>query len=270
MKKVLAPIDFSENSNSSLIYAADLCKDRNLELHIVHVLDLDKREFESDSTTLYSMKIEELFNSVVKEITSKYPEITIVHACLSGHVAETIELYIQEHSIDFTIVGKTGMSAIETVLFGSVTKSIIEKIHTPIIVIPKEISYSYSKSGAIGFATDFKYYPEGYNLDAIEFFTNTLEQSFYILNYDISGEPYVSKSAEDKMLEIFRGKTDHISYFYSGSFKDTLDAFAEKNEIKMYIMISKDKSYFQRLIEGHKATSFASVTSYPLMILHKP
>lgn len=269
MKKILAPVDFSENAKSSLLYAADLCKDRNLELHIIHVQDMHKERFESEESALYLKNNENTFNNIVSDISGNYPDLSISTAFLTGNVINTIDRYVHDNNIDFTIIGKTGFSAIETVLFGSVTRGIIEKIHSPVIVIPKEISYSYSKAGALGFATDFKYFPEGHNLAAIEFFTNVLDYPFYILHYDVPGEPYNSKASEKKMLEIFKGKVNEISYFYSGSFKETLDTFAEKNDIKMYIMISKEKSFFKKLIEGHKTTSFATVTPYPLIILHK-
>jgi len=141
IKKILVPVDFSENSAKIVRFAqflADKCK---AEMYFVFVV----QSFEDYSGFFVPhMPVarfeEELLQSAekkMKEFLGEHLASGIPHRgkVLSGDVAEEIILYAEEEKIDLIVMGTHGYKGLEKILFGSVAEKVVKTASCPVMTV---------------------------------------------------------------------------------------------------------------------------------------
>ncbi len=269
MKKILAPIDFSNNSDSSLTFAANLCIAINAEIHLLHSFDMLIEFNEAvDPTLIYQQYFDQSksnFDKLIEDLHLKYPSL-IVHSYFeAGSPIDAISNVCDEENIDLVIVGRTGASGLEAFLIGSTTTRIINHISTPIMVIPSYITFEYMRTGSIIVSTDLTTFPSNNDVEIINIIHDITNQKIHLINYQEEGVT-ISKENEINFLSFFPS-VNRIEFVNEGTYLETIYSVSEKYEAKLLVLISKKKSFWQRFFEGHRTTRIANDTIYPLLIL---
>lgn len=140
-KKILVPVDFSDNSRKILKSAADLAAVFGAELSVVFVVQsfdnysgffvphVPIAQFEEEMVR----SAEEKMSSFVKEcLEADTPVQTRV---LAGDVAETIVEHADQTGIDLIVMGTHGYKGLERVLFGSVAEKVVKTARCPVLSI---------------------------------------------------------------------------------------------------------------------------------------
>ena len=140
-KKILVPVDFSDNSRKILRSAADLAARFKAELAVVYVVQnfddysgffvphVPIAQFEEEMVR----NAEEKMQSFVKEcLEVGTPVQTRV---LAGDVAETIVDHAARTGIDLIVMGTHGYKGLERILFGSVAEKVIKTAVCPVLSI---------------------------------------------------------------------------------------------------------------------------------------
>jgi nucleotide-binding universal stress UspA family protein len=140
-KKVLVPIDFSENSPKVLEAATDIAEKLDSELYIVFVV----QSFEDYSGFFVPhMPIaqfeEEMLQSAEKKMESFLAENlggekTCTSTVIKGDVAEEITDYATKNNISMIVMGTHGYKGLEKVLFGSVAEKVVKTSPCPVLTI---------------------------------------------------------------------------------------------------------------------------------------
>jgi nucleotide-binding universal stress UspA family protein len=140
-KKVLVPIDFSENSPKVLEAATDIAEKLGSELCIVFVV----QSFEDYSGFFVPhMPIaqfeEEMLQSAEKKMESFLAENlgadkTCSSTVIKGDVAEEITDYAAKNNISMIVMGTHGYKGLEKVLFGSVAEKVVKTSPCPVLTI---------------------------------------------------------------------------------------------------------------------------------------
>ena len=140
-KKILVPVDFSENSPKLLGAAADVATKLDAELYVVFVV----QSFEDYSGFFVPhMPIaqfeEEMFQSAEKKMDSFLAEnLGAGRPCTStvikGDVAEEITDYAAKNNISMIVMGTHGYKGLEKVLFGSVAEKVVKTSPCPVLTI---------------------------------------------------------------------------------------------------------------------------------------
>jgi nucleotide-binding universal stress UspA family protein len=122
-RRILVPIDGSENSFKALDLALDFAKRYGSKIHCVHV----KRVNEDDK------EIRELIErkSMEKRIHIEYEVLTYNPS--ESSVSSELIRYINEHGFDAVIIGARGRTLSEDINIGSTALSVV--INAPITVI---------------------------------------------------------------------------------------------------------------------------------------
>ena len=269
MKKILAPIDFSNNSDSSLAFAADLCISANAELHLLHSFDMLIEFNEAmDPTLIYQQYFDQSkanFDKLVDTLNSKHPKLIIHSYFEAGSPVDAISNVCKEKNIDLVIVGRTGASGLEAFLIGSTTTRIINHISTPVMVIPSFITFEYMKTGSIIVSTDLTTYPTKKDVEIVNIIHEITNQNIHLINYQEEGVT-ISIANENKILTLFPS-VNKVEYANEGTYLETIYSISEKYDAKLLVLISKKKTFWQRFFEGHRTTRIANDTIYPLLIL---
>jgi universal stress protein A len=138
VKKVMAPLDFSDHSAEALRNAWELTRDVNGELHIVHVVGPhfailgDKTRELVRETAMEEQADEELARLKNAELGNSDKVTTAV---LVGPPAATLVTYAKDNGIDLIILPAFGHSGSEYALIGGVTEKLVRNAPCSVLVL---------------------------------------------------------------------------------------------------------------------------------------
>ncbi|WP_348797619.1 universal stress protein [Flavobacterium adhaerens] len=159
MKKILIPTDFSKYANEAIEVGAQIAKDNNAEIILIHMLELPTHLNDAISNQvsipeimLFKQKAEEtLFNIRTRPALSNIKVTEVIR--LDG-VQHGINNYLsQNNDIDLIIMGSKGSSGINEIFIGSNTEKIVRQSEIPVLVIKNKAENFDIKN--IVFASDF-------------------------------------------------------------------------------------------------------------------
>lgn len=146
MKKILVPIDFSEQAEFAAKVAAKIAKQTGCELHLLHMLELptdiiDPSNFgnadNSPTTLLYMKKAQEKFEKLTKRYFLKDIKVkksVFFHDTFDGIIEES-----KKQKVDLIVMGSKGVSGFNEILVGSNTEKVVRRSEVPVLVIKNEI-----------------------------------------------------------------------------------------------------------------------------------
>ena len=142
IKKILFPIDFTENSSKILPYVLSVSEKYDGMIYLLHVVD----DLSKWSSVFYIPHIpldqylekalkgaEKALDAVCKEQLQSCPNFK--KRILSGDPAQEILKTIESEGIDMVIMGTHGRKGLEHVFFGSVAENVVKKSPAPVLTI---------------------------------------------------------------------------------------------------------------------------------------
>src|SRR5438874_9562640 len=124
VKRILAPVDFSEPSKKAVNYGLSLALEFEARLVLAHISPYDALSYERAKTFLLQLIPADCRAQLDFEIIVK-----------AGDVREELLGIIEEKAIDLVVMGSRGRSYFERLLLGSVTERMLRKVHVPILTI---------------------------------------------------------------------------------------------------------------------------------------
>ena len=142
IKKILFPIDLTENSSKILPYVLSVSEKYNSMIHLLHVvpephpwgtvytpqaasMDLLQREAQEVSAKALDRVCEDQLQSC-----PNFQKRTV-----SGDPATEILKTIEAEDIDLVIMGTHGRKGLEHTFFGSVAENVVKKSPVPVLII---------------------------------------------------------------------------------------------------------------------------------------
>jgi len=158
MKKILVPTDFSSRADNALKLAAQLARNNDFEIHLLHMLEIPSQMNDAITGATPIPEIM-LFIQKAKETMQLAKErdflknITIIDSIKLEKATQGILSYSKEHQIDLIIMGSNGASGLTEIIIGSNTEKVVRLSTAPVMVIKEEID-SFSPKNIV-FASDF-------------------------------------------------------------------------------------------------------------------
>jgi nucleotide-binding universal stress UspA family protein len=144
-RRILLPVDGSENSEQTIDYALRIAEKEKAELIILHVSDskrftsLPDQSFENDEQVdaeTEGNKIVNRVRSLIEEKEAYSEDIRISTITVDGHPSETILKVATIKEADMIVIATSGKHMINRFLLGSVTEKIIRQSKIPVLVVP--------------------------------------------------------------------------------------------------------------------------------------
>ena len=144
LKKILCPLDFSENSQEALQYAIHLMlKDDDATLYLVHIVD--SRVFDY-SGPMYEqevplMKVEldqSTREQLEKKLLAEIPEEIqnrVETTILFGVPFLEIIMAARDKNIDLIVIGTHGRTGLAHMIIGSVAEKVVRKAPCPVLSV---------------------------------------------------------------------------------------------------------------------------------------
>ena len=137
IKKILVPVDFSENSKKILDSASDIAGKFGAALSVVFVVQSfdDYSGFFVPHMPVAKFE-EEMVQGAEQKMDSFLGGYAGVEAkVLIGDVGEEVVRYAEEIGIDMIIMGTHGYKGLEKVMFGSVAEKVVKTAPCPVLTI---------------------------------------------------------------------------------------------------------------------------------------
>ena len=137
VKKILVPVDFSENSRKILEaakYFSGVCQAQLNVVFVVQSFD-DYSGFFVPHMPMAKFE-EEMMQGAEKKMETFLEEQKDVEAkVLIGDVAEEIIRHAEDNKMDLIIMGTHGYKGLEKVMFGSVAEKVVRSSPCPVLTI---------------------------------------------------------------------------------------------------------------------------------------
>jgi nucleotide-binding universal stress UspA family protein len=144
MKRILVPTDFSEHSEYALKVAAQIARDTNAEIYLVHMLEFPKPMVDAvnggaeiPEIMLFMKKAHEKLN----EFKSRdyLEDLNVIEAVKFESAFEGILKSSEKHNIDLVVMGSHGASGFQELFIGSTTEKVVRTSEAPVIIIKNEM-----------------------------------------------------------------------------------------------------------------------------------
>ena len=143
IKKILVPVDFSDNSMIALDYACNIAKLAEAQLILVHVIEsLPSNNtpfiFTNPAIDSYQAKIVEMCTSQLTEIAANYTAkygVTVNHASVIGRTHRDIKDFSEKIKADLIVMGTHGTSGLREFVAGSNTFRVVTDATCPVLSI---------------------------------------------------------------------------------------------------------------------------------------
>ncbi|WP_097046225.1 universal stress protein [Flagellimonas pacifica] len=260
MKKILVPVDFSKHSEYALEVAAQIAREKHMEICVLHMIGLSesvlsKNEAEEYKEAQYYMKLakKQFKPFLEKEYLNGLKILQLVQ---NYKIFSEINTIVKELNIDLVIMGSHGVNRAKDAFVGSNTEKVVRTCEVPVIVIKRprhnftlnivvfafnfkdEIVGTYKRVKELAHFFHAEVYPVFVNTPSIKFLSNTtIEEklAYYKERFDIQDEVvvyndtsiekgilnYAKKMNADAVVIPTHGRKG-ISHFIKGSVGESM------------------------------------------------
>lgn len=172
MKKILVPTDFSDHAEYALKVAAQIAKNNNGEIVLLHMLELPGQGSDAIGSGSDIPEIMFFKNKAIEKLESlmdiSYLEgISVSEIIQFEKTFEGIINISKKNNVDLIVMGSHGASGFQEMFIGSNTEKVVRSSDIPVLVIKKEEGeFSVEK---FVFASDFSEEIKGSFSKVVEF-----------------------------------------------------------------------------------------------------
>lgn len=158
MKKILVPTDFSEHAKQALKVAAQIAKENNSEILLLHMLELPNQQIDviggGSSIPEIMFYKNQAFSNLENLMDEDYLEgIKISQIVQFEKVFEGILDVSRKNEVNLIVMGSHGTSGFQEMFIGSNTEKVVRYSDAPVLIIKNE-SQKF-KGGNFVFASDY-------------------------------------------------------------------------------------------------------------------
>ncbi|MDO6490623.1 MAG: universal stress protein [Cellulophaga sp.] len=142
MKKIIVPVDFSDQSSYALEVAASLAKTHSAEIIILHMLELNSVMISSEGMpqeqVVFLLKLtEKRLNEFLDKPFLK--DITVTPIIKHYKVFSEVNEVAEDHKADLIVMGSHGVDGLEEIFIGSNTERVVRNANIPVLIIKEQI-----------------------------------------------------------------------------------------------------------------------------------
>lgn len=158
MKRILVPTDFSDHAVHALKVAAQIARDNDGEIYLLHMLELPNQAGDAIGSgtdipeiMFFMEKARELFEDIKNEPYLQGIEVTeLIHF---ERAFDGIIKISKKNNVDLIVMGSHGASGFKEMFIGSNTEKVVRTSDIPVLVIKRE-EQAFNPDKMV-FASDF-------------------------------------------------------------------------------------------------------------------
>lgn len=273
MKKILLPIDFSDNARSAVEYAISMFRYEDTEYILLNVFtepmaNVDTLVSINDILTITSKNgLEKEYNYFNEKAPNSL--LKMEKRSVYGALSYVINNISKKENIDYVVMGTKGMSGMKRVFLGSNTADVVSMINCPLLAIPDNVKYT--PPFRIGFAADYDIVNDISILNPLINLVKQYQSELSIVNV-YSEDELISITETEEGIKLHHAFKEISHYFYDIESEDTvggIEEFLEVNDINILTMIARKHHFFEHLFQTSITQKMSMLAKMPILILHE-
>jgi len=281
MKTILFPTDFSENAKHAIRYGYYLSRQIKADIILCNAVIIPAEAPQAglvawpmeESDTLLKDSTAELvkLKSFIEKSRNKsgfQPAISYLNQ--SGILTDVVNQIIANKKIDLVIIGTHGSSGLTTLLLGNHSRSMIDGVNSPLLLIPPAAKLSPVKK--IAFATDFKNPEEDIkSIAALADLAKPLNAEILLThiyeNADKSPEfeQWIKQFVRELPAKIDFSKIKYTMYKSNGA-QSGLEWLCDNGDIDILAIMHRSHTFIDSLFRGSQTQKIAGQIPIPLLV----
>lgn len=274
MKKILVPTDFSETAKGAFYYALQFAHLTGSAT--IKVVNVFMPEVASEYAHLPPMdeylkarqkQMAQFMEDALADVTEIVDGLEIESDIVVGFAVDEISKVSKD--FDLIIMGSTGDSGILGKLFGSVSSGVIQRAHCPVLLIPAEVDFADIEH--ILYACSCDDVADDV-MEALKSFNANFSANIHFLHVSSGKEDDFKKTKAQIFDGLFEDGNPSFSFEFSeiesDNIFDSLNAYAEINNIDLIIMITRHRSIWEQLFHRSETKRMALGGHLPLLVFH--
>jgi nucleotide-binding universal stress UspA family protein len=267
MKTILIPTDFSDAAEYAAEYAANLSKDLNANVVLLHVYHFPTPVSELPVMVIAPDELQKENELLLQNKVNELKEKTGVEAHYIAKMGLAVDEIMEEaQGADLIVMGMRGAGKLSETLLGSITTAILRKTQTPMLIIPSKASYKRPET--IVFASDYD--PKtNMEMNILKEFRNVFNSKIFVLNVKQKKESVsVEEAIAGVRLENKLNEIEHVYYFpEKEDLVEGINEFVKDHHADIVAIIPHHYSLLERLFHKSISKSMAFHTNVPLLAL---
>jgi nucleotide-binding universal stress UspA family protein len=271
INKILAPTDFTDNANAAIETAADLAREFNATLILIHVVDIPSYKgvfFEGEVHTPDQMAQEFALNQL-KELKGQpmFRGVKVQVGVSSGKIYKTIIEEAEKRKADLIVMGAHGLSGLEQLILGTNARRVVQYTSIPVLTIKNPIAVKNIKQIAFGSSFNQEYalsFPSMYQY--MEVFNARIN-----LVKVITPDNFETTEFSKKTIDDFANSLNHKHYnphfVNARSIESGLSWFCRENHIDLLFMPTHGRSGIARMWSGSHTGKMGQEYTVPVFSL---
>lgn len=274
MKTLVIPTDFSAISENAIHYGVNMAKDIGASITLFHVYQIPVSMSDIPVTVVSSeelrinaeARIESLKQSVdhiASGAVKVYTEVRL------GNIVDELEDLCKTVRPFAIVMGTKGSSAVDRILFGSTTLTVIRDFTWPVIIVPPGTVYKHIKK--IGFACDFKEVIESTPTPYIKEIVGTFKAEFHVLNVDHEHRLFNRSTPQESMIlhSMLEDLKPAYHFIDNTNVEAGINQFAEENNLDLLITIPKKHRLLDGLFRKSHTKKLVFESHVPILCVHE-
>ena len=272
MRKILVPVDFSNQSEYAAKLAARIAKKSDSEIHLLHMVELPTgivdmgagSNFSIPESMMYLRKVRDKLFHYKKEFFPKNENIK--HAIRFQNPYEGIKEYGDKIDANLIVMGSKGHSEFEEILIGSNTEKVVRTSKRPVMVVKKDEEKFKVKD--LVFASSFK---KG-NKEAFEKFldfADKFKSKIHLLKINTPRKFESTQEARNSIesfIKDYNLPKHTINVYNDSSIEKGVLNFAEENNYKQ-LLFEEAKLELEKLLLKTFRGGTLFTLSYDLLVM---
>jgi nucleotide-binding universal stress UspA family protein len=274
MKKIVAPIDFSETSENAAGYAASLAEFYGADLWLYHAYGMMVPVSEIDAMFINPKQMQQAVEYEMEEFKKRIQ--SALRRTINIHIKAEIATFTQgltslcnELKPDMVVMGLSGKNALARLVVGGNTIRVIQQLSYPVLVVPSKAEFIPIRK--IGFACDYEKVKITTPINPLKKFVYHFNAELLVLNV-----AYNNSDADPEKIE--QGKyINELLKEFKPSFQTILSAditnginwFIEKENIDIMVVIPKKHNLMDKLFSRSHTKDLLYHTHIPVLCMHE-
>ncbi len=272
MKKIIAPVDFSEPSVNAAKYAIQLAgdiPDASVILYYVYetiITGSDSSPLLVDPDARKHLALVALSN-LRRELES-VTTVPVEVIAEEGRLSEALEKFVKRNEIDLIVMGITGSSKIEQLIIGSNTLNVISKDICPVFIVPGEASYK--KINRVVFTSDLKDVASSTPLRPLKKILDQFHPELYLVHVtaDHDGVSEGEQEQKRKLEGMLKEYAPKPFFVLGENFATGIENFAGERNAQIIITVPRKHSFLGSLFKVSHTKKLAFNSEIPILALH--
>jgi nucleotide-binding universal stress UspA family protein len=274
MKKIIAPVDFSDTAANAAIFAGSLAEFYGAELWLYHSYEMTVPATEYGYTYINiaemqeaaEHELEEFKNRIQRELRRNIPIYTKAE---NATLIDGLGALCDEIKPDLVIMGLSGKNALTRLVVGSNTIRVIHQIKYPVLVVPPKGSFLPVRK--IGFACDYKQVIETTPVHLLKKLVHDFNAELNVLNVEYHKNGHSEEKMEESMYisELLRELKPTYQTILSADVTNGINWFADKGKIDWVVVIPKKHKLTEKMFTRSQTKELLYHTHVPVLCIHE-